>query len=887
MDTPLLRTKLHTPAVGPMLISRPRLVARLNEGLYRKLSLISAPAGYGKTTLLAEWLAGMPRPHVWLTLDASDNDPALFLAYLLTALQGVDASLGRSAQAMLGAPTPPPAQVVLTGLINDLARLADPYLLVLDDYHLIHTLAIHEMLRFLLEHQPAQMHLVIASREDPPLPLARLRARGQMTELRQADLRFTHEEAGAFLRHVARLDLAPEQVALLHERTEGWIAALHLAGLQLLAISNREPDRLAQIVQSFTGSSRYVLDYLLDEVFGSQPPEVQGFLLQTAILERLNGDLCDAVTGRQDGRQMLAALEHANLPLVPLDADREWYRYHHLFADLLRHRLELDEHQHDLPDLHRRAGRWYESEGYLSEAVGHAVAARDWDWLSELIPTVSGHLFAAGQVITVLRWMAAIPEEIMRRYPRLGLERAWALILTEQIDAAEPYLDLAEEAGRAAQDGVLAGGVAVARVHVARARGDNRLAMQLSERALALLPEEEHASRSIVAVNLGIAQWFAGRISEAEKALLLAERSGERSGNHYARFAASVFLNRIRAARGALRQAAAGCRRLIALGGQVSILALAHYDLGRLLYEGNELKEAEAQIGQGLALAQAGGSAEFRLGAISALALIQEARGNADGARASLHEGDELCRSADCSPATQLYHLTAEIRVALEQGDLALAALAAQRIPAPEESGSFPDWLEAGLVRTRLLLAQGQPELALALLDQVRGMAARSGWQSVALRARILQAAAVADQDEALNILSEVLAAAAPEGCVRSFLDGGEPMASLLSQAVARGVSPAYARGLLKAFEATRAPLGVEGSPASQPPPQPLIEPLSERELEVLRLLAASLTNDEIARQLYLSVNTVKTHLKNVYAKLGVHSRRQAVAEARALHLID
>ncbi|MGD9030722.1 MAG: LuxR family transcriptional regulator, partial [Anaerolineae bacterium] len=455
MSTQLLQTRLHITQPRPNLVPRPHLIERLDSGLSlgRRLTLLSAPAGFGKTTLLSEWAAGAEQAVAWLSLDEGDNDPALFLAYLMAALQGADPSIGRSVQAMLQSPQPPPPEALLTGLINDIAAAPDPFLLVLDDYHLIHTLPIHQQLAFLLEHQPAHMHLVIASREDPPLPLSRLRARAQMVEIRQADLTFTPVEAAAFLRRTMGLELSAADVATLQRRTEGWVA-----GLQLAALSVRGSDDAERLIGSFAGSHRYILDYLVEEVFSGQPDHIRGFLLKTSILDRFTAALCDAVrfgdsdaaaAERVSSREILLELDHANLFMVPLDACRKWYRFHRLFADLLRQQLRRADFDVPVSELHRRASRWYEAEGFQSDAVKHALAARDWERAAGLILGAEDRMLRRGEVVTLLGWLQALPDEALRSHLQLYLSTSWALILTGQLDAAESTLAAAE---RVAQD---------------------------------------------------------------------------------------------------------------------------------------------------------------------------------------------------------------------------------------------------------------------------------------------------------------------------------------------------------------------------------------------------------------------------------------------------
>jgi len=436
---PLLSTKLCIPPPRPVLVSRPRLIERLDAGAHGKLTLVSAPAGFGKTTLVGEWLHGVKKGGSWLSLDDTDNDPARFLIYLITALQQIDKRAGEATQALLGSPQPPPPDILLTTLINEITAISNAFILVIDDYHVIHTLAIHKQLSFIIEHQPAQMHLVLLTREDPPLPLAQLRARGQMTEIRQNDLCFTTQETSNFLQNVMGLDISPDDVSALDRRTEGWIA-----GLQLAALSMQGRDDLSGFVQEFTGSNRYVLDYLIEEVFEQQPTDVQDFLLATSILDRLSGSLCDAVAERTASHKLLEALEHANLFIIPLDQSRTWYRYHRLFAELLRHRLcTLDVFSEK--SLHLRASQWYQSEGYIFDAILHALAGSDWEQATVLILNASDDMLKRGEIVTLLGWYSKIPKDVLLAHPKLCMEYSWPLMLAGQFETAASFLAHAEQ----------------------------------------------------------------------------------------------------------------------------------------------------------------------------------------------------------------------------------------------------------------------------------------------------------------------------------------------------------------------------------------------------------------------------------------------------------
>jgi LuxR family maltose regulon positive regulatory protein len=870
-------------------------VERLNEGLLagRRLALVSAPAGFGKTTLVAEWAASLAsvwewlraaeRPCAWLSLDEGDNDPARFLTYLVAALQGVDSNIGRSAQAMLQTPQPASPEAILTSLINDISATPNPFVLVLDDYHLIRTLPIHQQLTFLLEHQPSQMHLVIASREDPPLPLPRLRARAQMVELRQADLTFTAEETAAFLRQTMGLELSRGDVAALQRRIEGWVA-----GLQLVGLSLRGRDDVEKLIGSFTGSHRYVLDYLIEEVFESQTDEVQDFLLKTSILDRFTASLCDAVcfgvtgtaAGPRSSREVLLALDQANLFVVPLDESRRWYRFHRLFADLLRQQLRRSEMGALVPELHRRASRWYDAEGFPSDAVKHALAASDWGRAAALILEVEDEMLKRGEVVTLLGWLRALPDETLRSHPQLYLSYGWALILTGQLDAAGSTLAEAERVaqGQAGGDGPEAflGNIVSAQAFMARVRGNDVRTIELSQRALSLLPPDDPESRCILAVNLGMAHWSQGHLTEAGQALMEAEQAAQRSGNHYARLTALAFLGVVHAAKGRLHEGAEWLREAIRAGRGSPPTALAYDTLSALLYEWNDLDGAAEHLEQGIELGARSGNVEIQIGGYRHLARLRQAQGDPSAALDALQQAHHLAREKDVSPLMRARNAACHVRIALAQGDLATAILWAEHVAVDADGSAFYPLL--GLTLARLLLAQNEKAAAAQQLEAWYEAAVRAGWQFGVIEVRALQALAAPTADQALTFLADALALAEPEGYVRTFVDKGEPIAKLLRQAAARGTEPAYARRLLGGFSRPPAP--------SRPTEQRLTEPLSERELDVLQILAKHKTNQEIAQTLVISVNTVKTHLKNIYGKLGVHNRQEAVAEARELNLL-
>ena len=876
-SVPLLATKLHIPPVRPSLVPRPRLVELLTLGLAGRLILISAPPGFGKTTLVSEWIANLKSqiPNTkctWLSLDEGDSDPVHFFAYFITALQQIDPAIGQRAQAMLASPQPPSPEPLLTTLINDLASVSSPFVLVLDDYHLISALQVHQQLAFLLEHQPSQMHLVIITREDPPLPLARLRARGQVVEIRQADLQFTLEETADFMRRVAQAELAPDDIAALQRRTEGWIA-----GLQLLALSLRGQADVKRLVESFAGSHRYVLDYLVDEVIRHQSAGVQDFLLKTSILDRLTAPLCDAVTGRDDSRQMLLALDHANLFIIPLDPSREWYRYHHLFADLLQHRQRV-ESQYGVAQLHLRASQWYAKNGFRADALSHALAASDWERAADLILSIGTDMLKRGEVITLLGWYQSLPEGFIRAHPQLCVEYCWPLLLTGKADVAESYLALSEQAAQG--DSAFLGKVAAAQAYAARVRGDGRRAVELSQRALSLLPQDDWGARSVVAMNLGMAYWYAGHLAGANQVLTEAREAAHRSGNSYAEATAQVFLCKVETARGKLHQAAEAYRQVIEGGGQTPIVALAHSDLAKLLYEGNELESAADHAQQAVELSQRTGNAEFQLAAFRTLALIKQAQRDIPAAHSALEQSARLAQHAGISLSARWHALAYHVLIALAGDELGAASRLIEQFPVLDQVETLPDYALLSLAQARWLLTQGRRAACTELLDGRYDKVSRAGYQTAIVETRALQALAASSPEISLPFLAEALKLAQPEGMIRTFVDLGEPMANLLERMKAEGEGmKEYLRKLLAAF----------GKAILHPSsfiPHPLVEPLSERELAVLRLVAAGLSNREIAEKLIISPGTAKSHVNHICGKLDVRNRTQAVTRAKELGLV-
>jgi LuxR family transcriptional regulator, maltose regulon positive regulatory protein len=923
----LLATKLHVPRPRPGFVPRGRLVEALSEGLARGRVLVCAPAGFGKTSLLAGWAHGSGRPVAWLSLDGGDSDPARFWRYAVAALDRARPGLaGR-----VGPPPPRSFEGLVTALINELA--ADPgpdeVLLVLDDFHLVDSAPVHESMAFLLENLPPGLAVVVSGRADPPLPLPRLRARGQLAELRAADLRFTPDEAADLLGETAAPDLPGPAVAALVARTEGWAA-----GLQLAALSLRWQTDSAGFVAAFSGSHRFVLDYLADEVLDGQTEQVRAFLLETSVLDRLTGELCDAVTGRADGQAMLEQVERAGLFLVPLDEVRGWWRYHHLFADLLRARLQAEQPGR-VPELHLAAAAWSEEHGLADDAVRHALAAGDTEWAARLVERHVETLLGRGERVTLRRWLSALPAESVRARPRLCLAQAWGATMGCQTEALEALLDDAERAYAATGDepyadpagrpvSVLANvpaGIAFLRASLARLRGDAALAVGYNRQAQAELGEDEWLMRTFVRWNQAAVDWLSGRLGPAERGLagVLAERraAGEavrRAGGEpaevfrgveggaefFAGFLAMRVcydLGAVQRAQGNLDAALATYRHALdtaVVSSQTAHTGLAHVGLAQVLYERDELDAALDHANRGVTLCrQLGYTPPLAIG-LAVVARIQHAHGDAAGALEAMGEAGQ----AGLSPqVTALLNPvpSQRARLLLALGDIHAAA---QWTPAaglsPDDEPDYPRE-PAYLVLARVLLAQHDPGAALTLLQRLLGAAAsqdRAGSIIEIQALRALALAACGDHASALGALTEAVTLAGPQGYVRVFADEGAPMRALLAQLPAarpgqqpapRRADPGYLAALVRACgqaDATPPPRRAAAAPPG------LIEPLTGRELEVLRLLAAGKSNQRIAHDLVVALDTVKKHVTHLLGKLGAANRTEAVARARDLGLI-
>ncbi|MCB9162287.1 MAG: AAA family ATPase [Caldilineaceae bacterium] len=916
MTGPILATKLYKPAPRPEQILRTRLHSRLTQGLSRKLTLISAPAGFGKTTLLAGWFAelhgsaasnaGTPRV-AWVSLDARDRLPARFLTYVVAALQTVDPdpadpSLGRGLLAQLQAPQPPSMEAVLTSLLNQIALLGDEIILVLDDFHLAGCDPIDAGLAFLLEHLPPQMHLILTTREDPPLPLARYRARGQLTEIRADDLRFTPAEAADFLRQMG-LHLEEAEIAALEQRTEGWIA-----GLQLAALSLQGRTDVGKFLQAFTGSHRFVLDYLIDEVLEHQPEEVRDFLLQTSILERLSGPLCDAVCSRHDGQTLLAALERDNLFVVPLDDERRWYRYHHLFAEVLQVHL-LAEQPDRVPDLHQRASAWYEQNEQPANAIHHAFAARDFVRAARLIELAWPAIFNGFAPATWLDWVRELPDALVRTRPVLSVGYAWTLLdcgelqdVDAHLDDAARWLDTSPTAssGEAmvvvnhAEFQSLPSTIVMGRAYLARARGDEAATVKFARQALDLLPPEEHYWRGIAAMFLGLAHQSAGELDAAYQYFAGSVASLHKAGHVHFQLVGTVALADILVAQGRLHEAVRTYTRALHFAAAQGTRARQaetglHVGLGELHLEQGDLAQVEDHLQRAEELADHVWSpaTEARLCVVQAR--LMAAQGDIDAALELLNRADQ----ASAQPAQgDLRPLAAwRTRLLLRQGNLpgALAWVRTRGLKADDACSYRTEFEHITLARVRMAEYAGgrAPQAlheALDLLARLLDAAEAGGRDGSVIEILVLQARAHQEGDDipaAVPALMRALALAEPQGYVHIFAAEGRPMQTLLAECLAGGADASYVTRLLAAITPT--PDGELAAPAAN---QLLVEPLSARELDVLHLLDAGYSNQAIADELVIAVSTVKKHVNNIFGKLGVTSRTQAVSHARKLALL-
>lgn len=896
MTTPILQTKLKPPTPRPYLISRPQLLEKLQAGLTGKLTLVSAPAGSGKTTLIADWGRRLVQTAVsqsaahgpqlcWLSLDPYDDDPNQFWRYVVAALQTADPRLGTMIESLLSATPLPPPPAILTDLLNQLAALPRTILLALDDYQLISDPVIHDGLGFLLERAPPQLHVIVITRADPPLALARLRARGLLSEIRAADLRFSADEAAVFLRDAMGLALSTAEVAALETRTEGWITGLHLTAVSLQARGD-----VSDFIKDFSSSQAYILEYLTEEVLHQLPENVQTFLLQTSLLSRLSGLLCDAVTGRSDSQAVLLQLYRQNLFIIPLDDTHSWFRIHHLLADLLRNHLQLTVSPERLRALHRRASAWWQAQGVWETAVTHAIASQDWDHVADLVANAYQPLLAQGRIATWQRWLAQIPAPIIEAKPALHMRQGWAEFLKGHVFQAESRLQAARQSllalPQSAEQRALRGELATYLATVAFFRGEPDDIIRSAEEALAFLPPDALTARARATSALGLGTSLSGDTRRARHLFEETVALARPGGNPFFLAHALEVLADGQYHAGRLREAAATCREIIALGtdGRAAPLPFAgngYVRLAGILVEWRELAQAEEAMTLGLTLNRQGGIGYNALQDLCTQVRLWQAVGDESRALAALRQAEVVARQ-NLSGITAVQLAACAVQFWLQAGNLATAVSWVEAQPLlgrPLSLAALPiiarEVQQVSLARVHL--AQGRPDEVLRIYPQLHEQVQAAERISRVIEIGLLAALAHQMQGEtavALDTLRPILALTVPEGYAQIFLELGSPMRKLLCNLLPDEQTDAV-QALQQAFPAATVPASAA-----------LVEPLSPRELEVLRLIAAGLSNKQIGAELTVSLNTVKKHTTHIYGKLGVNGRTQAIACARELNLI-
>lgn len=914
----LIRTKLYVPRVHPDLVDRPRLILKLNKGLHTKLVLVTAPAGYGKTTLLSIWVEQTGMPIAWISLDNRDNDPTSFWTYFIAALQTLQPDTGNQTITMLQTPQLPPNEVLLGSLINDISAIPHDFLLVMDDFHAIDTAGIHSGLAYLIEHQPPQMHLVIASRDEPPLPLPRLRARREMVEVQLADLRFTTQEATTLFNTFLEMELSPADIQALDDATEGWVA-----GLQLAALSMQGIEDASAFVRTFTGSQRYVFDYLAQEVLERQEVNIQSFLLKTSILDRLSVPLCDYLLQEEakagtdsllvsHSNATLAYLERANLFLIPLDQERRWYRYHHLFAEFLLASLEKQTGASAVADLHQRASRWFEGNGSPAEAIDHAMSAKDYSRAANLINQAAEEMFLRSELVTLRKWFNDLPSDQLSQDARLSVVYAWVLLATGQFLEMELYLENAERLLGFQANGTLEGtppaGIEAALGEIACLRSSlaiNRFDLeealhqgQLAQTYLAGksgkgLFNNTESLHGIIPFNLAIVHELIGEVSlasqELEECITLSK------DNYHLLPMAYTHLAYLMIIQGKLHQAERAYQQAMQVAEKNPIPSplsgVAHTGIGNLFVEWNRLEWAEKELRHGIDLGRKWDYLDSEIAGTTGLVRLRLATGDISEAQELIDELTRLIEKTPVALPTVLFD-TLQARVWIHQKELdALQGWVSRIAPGLEES--VPYMLEdQAIILARAQISLGQFQQALSLIERLLpAIEAGSRWGR-AIELWLLQSLIWLHLDKsslAFERLENALQAAETEGYLRLFLDEGEPVERALSAYTQQPAArfQGYASRLLAAFAADKTRIPPETGSRPVTVATGLIEPLSERELEVLRLLASGLNNQEISISLVVSPNTVKSHIKNIYAKLGVNSRTQAIARARQASLLQ
>ncbi len=873
----MLSTKLNIPPTHPQTVLRSRLIERLQDGLKYSFILVSAPAGFGKTTLLSEW-AHREKAKIriaWLSIDQGDNDPTRFWNYFIAALRTLQPDCGETALNLLHTDerfsSKVPIESVLNALINDIAGIPGEFVVALDDFHLIESKPIHDGITYLIEHMPAQMHLAMATRADPPLPLARFRAGRTMLEIGADDLRFSMDDVVSLLKELKAPEISEKDIAALNERAEGWAAGLIMA---ILSLKGRKD--IPGFIADFTGSQRYVMDYLVEEVLQKQTPEATDFLLKTAVLERLTGPLCDAVTGYQDSRAILVNLERDHLFITPLDDTRQWYRYEHLFRDILRHRLEAEYGEGIVRGLFQKASKWYEENGYEDEAIDHALAAQDWETAARLLENAAPRKEQSGEWTIAIGWMRVIPTEVLLTHPDVYYEFGKLLQGTGQTKAAKAVLSDLEPIARQKQR--LQGKMAALRMYIATAQEDKGRAIEYGREALSLLPEEEARERGFVLCILGILLSGRGNFTEAEQLLKKAFKTGRQAGaNNITIGMSTTYLAMILHLKGRLHEAFQLCQEAVNVIGQSPAATNVIGYLGIIYREWNDLKASLSHLEQADNISHYL-NASARDWVTNHLAQTKLALGDIEGALETLTRIDRTEQDPENRSAWSQKTLSVYTEIALKQGDLKKAIEWGSQL-----SESPADIMATFGARMHVLLARGKKSEVAEYLQAIE-KTMPPDLVGALIPLRIIQALATDSEEEALEFLTEALNLGEPEGYVRSFVDEGRPLLPILEKTLSRGVMPEYTRKLITIIEAEERQwrLREKGKEALSP----YQSILSEREIEVLRLMAEGLSNQQIADRLIISLSTAKNHVHNILEKLNVQGRTQSVAQARELGLI-
>jgi LuxR family maltose regulon positive regulatory protein len=895
----LLVSKIHIPPLRTNLVTRPQLIQRLNNGINqnRRLILISAPAGYGKSTLISEWVSQVNLPVAWLSLEKGENNPVLFWSYFATALSTLpplhQAGMGESFLQAVQSPQPPPIDSLLVDLVNDLSKLEVGVVLVLDDLHSIIDGQIHQDLVFLIDHLPQSrhgLHLVVASRMDPPWPLARWRVRDELVEVRTKDLRFSPEEATTYLNYIMGLKLTTRDIALLEQRTEGWIA-----GLQMAALSMQSRVDVSSFLDGFTGTHRFVLDYLLEEVLSQQKPEVIDFLLQTSLLEHLTAPLCDAITDRKDSQDMLLRLEKSNMLLVPLDEERLWYRYHHLFSDMMQFHLR-NSYPEIIPVLHVKASIWYEQNGYLSNALTHAIAANDLDRLIGLVKKYAFTILEANQASVFLCWLNTLSDTVMESSPWLYIARAWLSAYLGQFEEIEPSIREAEKYANQA-DRRLLGYIAAMWTLMGELEYPRIDGIPHARQALELLPQEEYQARAFVSYHLSNILSGTGDVLPALKTLEDASTWSLAVGDSEMAMTAQFQRAYVLYVLGRLTESLQAFEKTFRMADssypdkkyKSLSVGFAYSQLSLLYLEWNNTSEALRYASEGLEICKRWGYSDYIYEALITLAEILLAIGDLDSALSAIHEAKQVSKN----PSMLNRPDSLEAVINLTRGEIESAYAWITRCSLfSSDTIEYVHW-QVYLHLAVILQAQGKLSEAYEILERLVNIMERAGAVTPLMKTLtqlIIISHTLNDDERALSLLQHALEIAKSEGYVRVFTSKGAPMLNLLQLALSRGIEKEYINQLLPAFRlsAARREISRPALPKSHYKYHTthLLDPLSDRELQVLQLLDSSLSSVEISRELYLSTHTVRTHIRNIYSKLDVHGRLEAIRKAKDTGLL-